>query len=236
MIRVTGPNWKTTRALQAALAEVPETGTFNFGTMHCNKLEQLQRMTEAGVGCVPVCENFNKAFALTHGKHMAAVLGQIGHLEPEGVGDVEIWLGRKLHHTQGKDILLPDNKFWRIRDYWTKFIPSTEEWRIHIFDGKSIARGKKVLADTTQVPNTPINIRNRGRNWLMVHAPNPPRGMRELARRAVAAVGETYGAVDILVGTDRKFYVLEVNCAPAMDEYTLAAYVKAIRKRFANAG
>jgi D-alanine-D-alanine ligase-like ATP-grasp enzyme len=58
--------------------------------------------------------------------------------------------------------------------------------------------------------------------------------MRELARRAVAAVSETYGAVDVLVGTDGKFYVLEVNCAPAMDEYTLASYVRAIRKRFAH--
>lgn len=220
MIQVTGPRWKTTRALQAALAEVPETGTFNFGTMHCNKLEQLQRMTEAGVGCVEVTEDFDTAYE--------SVMPM-----PNGHEPIPIWLGRKLHHTQGKDILLPDNKFWRIRDYWTKFIPSTEEWRIHIFDGKSIARGKKVFADATQAPNTPINIRNRGRNWLIVHAPDPPRGMRDLARRAVEACGETYGAVDILVGVDRKFYALEVNCAPAMDGYTLAAYVKAIRKRFA---
>lgn len=213
MIKVVGPNWSNTRALRAALANVTENGTFQFGISHCNKLEQLQHMAEADVRCVPFTKDFDEVY--------------------ENVTRYrQIWLGRKLNHTQGKDILLPDRKFWRIRDYWTRYIPSVEEWRIHIFDGQSIARGLKLFLHHQPNDPTAVIIRNRARDYLMRHDVDPPDGMRQLAKYAVAAVGESFGAVDILVGQNGLQYVLEVNTAPAMDNYTRSKYVKAIRRRF----
>lgn len=210
MIQVTGPrkgNWGTVTRLREALANVPENGTFQFGVSHCNKLEQLQRMRAAHVRCVPFDDTI-----------------------PD-MAEGEIWLGRRIHHTQGRDILLPDKKFWRTRDYWTKYIPSTAEWRIHVFDGNSIARGMKVFHGDQQEP-TEFVIRSRARDYVMTHNVDPPRGVRQLAKAAVQAIGESFGAVDILIGQDGLQYVLEVNTAPAMDDYTLRAYVKAIRGRF----
>lgn len=224
MIQVTGPrkgNWDTLTRLRAALAEVPESGRFQFGVSHCNKLQQLQRMEAADVRCVPFTTDFELVYEAVFQTH-AEVLAGYGP---------QIWLGRKIHHTQGRDILLPDRKFWRTRDYWTKYIPSTAEWRIHVFDGNSIARGMKVFHGDQQEP-TEFVIRSRARDYVMTHNVDPPRGVRQLAKAAVQAIGETFGAVDILIGQDGFQYVLEVNTAPAMDNYTLRAYVKAIRRRF----
>jgi len=218
MITVAGPNWTVTRNLQERLKNVPENGRFVFGVAKCNKLEQLQKMQENRVRCVP----FTNLLTVAR----------------EWVKDGKVVLGRTLDHTQGKDIVV--NKVKKTtRAYWTEFVPSLEEWRIHIFDGKSIARGKKVFTREQPFMNgghtgtlDGILIRNRANDYRMVHNVEPPRGMREIARQAVAAVGEEFGAVDILMEGAGKFRVLEVNKAPAMDNYTLEAYVRAIRRRF----
>jgi len=210
-IRVAGPDWANTRALQRALRGVPGNGTFVFGVAHCNKLEQLQRMKKAGVQCVPFTEKLETA--------------------RKWVADGKTVLGRFLNHSRGTDITINKVKN-TTRDYWTEYIESKAEWRIHIFDGLSIARGLKVYEKDDE-PDDAVRIRNRGNEYHMVHNVEPPKGIRGVAKSAVAAVGEDFGAVDILVGQRGGFYVLEVNMAPAMDNYTRTQYVKAIGRRFA---
>jgi len=209
-IEIIGPNWQSVRALRVELAEVPENGSLRWATGHGNKLEQLKAMAMNGVETVPFTEDF---------KH---------RWYDEG----EIWLGRKFHHKEGKDILWPDKKFWRVRDYWTKFVPSIEEWRIHVFDGRVIARSKKIQEAEPEGAH-PAEVRSHRNGWRFKHGPEPPNGIRRFAKAMVKACGYLYGACDILVKPDGEFCALEVNTAPAMDNYTRRAYVKAIRRQFA---
>jgi glutathione synthase/RimK-type ligase-like ATP-grasp enzyme len=63
----------------------------------------------------------------------------------------------------------------------------------------------------------------------MAHNVDPPDGLRNLAKRAVAACNYDLGAVDILE-TATGGVVLEVNSRPAVcSPYTLERYAQAFR-------
>lgn len=147
-----------------------------------------------------------------------------------------MWLARKRNHSQGKDIIpvgtrVRGRRRWQDSDYVVKYIPNVvREWRIHILNGHSIARALKVWAGPGSAPTTHPIIRSRRLGWHMAHDTKPPKGLRDVAKAAVAAVGYDLGAVDILELDDRSFVVLEVNSRPAIrDEYTLSAYERALR-------
>lgn len=216
-ITINGPDWPSLRALRAELAHAPEFGSYPYGALKHDSIEQLTLLRDAGVqvpeftASLPEAENW--------------------------LIDEAIVFGRRLRHSQGRDIRIQTLNTSRIeRSQWfSKFIPSTAEWRIHIFEGKSIARAKKYFSGEVtlnnpsgQVPAIPIRSRRLG--WLMSHKDDPPKGMRSIAKNSVAALGYRHGAVDILFTDAGKFVVLEVNLLPAMDNYTRAAYVAAIRK------
>ena len=141
----------------------------------------------------------------------------------------DVW-GRKASHTQGLDVIASPKKVgWAQRDYWVKVWPATEEWRIHICYGMSIARGKKVQVDQPR-KKLPAAMRNRRNGWRLHHTFAPPKGMRTLAKAAVAAVGYDFGAVDILWDTATNTgKVLEVNMCPGLDDYTADAYAAAFK-------
>lgn len=161
------------------------------------------------------------------------------------VDEGRIVLGRSLHHTQGLDIVWPGqsakrNIAWNKRDFWTVYRPSVCEWRIHIVNGHSIARGLKHFApeedDSLALKlGSKVIIRSRRLGWHMRHDTTPPKGLRDLAKQAVTACGYDLGAVDVLQIGDGKatplqYCVLEVNSRPAIrDDYTLDAYEKALR-------
>jgi hypothetical protein len=220
MITVVGPNWKTTRALRAALKEVPEEGIFTFGGRDQDKLRQLTVLRGNRVQTVDYVKE-NPADP------------QYWFGNPPARQD--LWLGRKRRHTRGKDIVRPEHPRWGRSDFWTKYTPSAEEWRVHIFDGKSIARGKKVWVKDGPEPE--VKIRSRSRGYHMVHDVeyDSMAALRKFAKEMVNTLGWSFGACDVLIGQGGEMYALEANSAPAMDDYTLAAYVKAIRKRFSNA-
>lgn len=82
--------------------------------------------------------------------------------------------------------------------YFTKFVPSTEEWRFHIWKGLSISGYVKSETDRNGNGHAPSLSREK---------------LRKISKDAVAALGYDFGAVDILgCGV-----VLEVNTAPALD-------------------
>jgi hypothetical protein len=174
-----------------------------------------------------------------------------------------IIFGRKLHHTQGKDIVVPGHKGncmrtighvkctckaarrtakWLTSDFWVKYIASAAEWRMHILKvpGReqkvvSIARGLKTYSSASKPADNPI-IRSRRLGWTLQHTEMPPKGLRQLAKQAMLACGYDLGAVDILVLPDSTFKVLEVNSRPAVrDEYTIEKYVSALRTNYGSA-
>lgn len=167
-----------------------------------------------------------------------------------------VW-GRLNRHTQGKDIRKFGHKEWAAREFWVKQIPQEAilgEWRLHVFDGLSIARGKKTQVEILARKLAGV-VRSRRNGWRLQHTDEPPVGAKFYAKTAVEGLGYLWGAVDMLQVdltqlngdlvenydklVERKnktkspmeaFVVLEVNQMPGMDDYTAQQYAKAIKK------
>lgn len=227
MITLHGPAWPTIARMQELLRDVPESGTFRIGGRPTGAIEQLTSFRAAGLATPDFTTNRKEAEQWVEAGHIV--------------------FGRKLIHTRGNDICIPkrnrtgaplhQGRWWH-SEWWSKYIPPTEEWRVHVFDDKSIARGKKVHTGESwrKAP-----VQNIGNGWTFDFTHDPPRGLRKTAKAACEALGYPYGAVDILqvdptapVGQKSQqsvFYVLEVNRIPALTcPYTQTAWVEAIRR------
>lgn len=217
-VRIVGPDWPSTRILREATAGIEgeievcwgvregRDGALNGKSRRLNGYEQIQAFEKCGVAAPA---------ALVDKKAVEFYLKD-GH----------VFWGRKFFHTQGRDIVGARHKdFWR-RDYWVEVIPNiVEEWRIHIFLGQCIARGKKVQVEE---PRRKLAVRNRKNGWRMDHTVEPPKGLRSVAKAAVAALGYDFGAVDLAIDKDGKIWCFEVNTACGLDSYTATQYAKAI--------
>lgn len=115
-------------------------------------------------------------------------------------------------------------------DYFTEFVPSEREMRLHIFQGRCIGAQNKRWEGEGEQPGIPI--RNHDRGWVFVplvrSSPNSER--IAVAVAAVEALGLDFGAVDLLVTPGGGSCVLEVNTAPGLSERFLDLYVEAIRE------
>jgi hypothetical protein len=110
---------------------------------------------------------------------------------------------------------------------YTKYIPKKQEFRVHVFGGKTILvseKRKKKGVDSDYV------IRSNHKGWVFCYKDvNEPDGLRVLGVDAVRALGLDFGAVDIIYNEkQKKLYVLEVNSAPGLCTATLEAYSNAI--------
>lgn len=186
------------------------------GLNSCQKVlgvTQLERLSEAGL-------------------HVPAHTRSLATAREWAEAGLPVW-GRINTHTRGRDIVGQRHPRWLRSDYWVVFQPALQEWRIHSFLGKSIARGLKVQAGPA---TRRLLVRSRSNGWRMRHDLDPPKGLRPLAAKAVAALGYDFGAVDILQLTEPdakgrvRGMVLEVNSAPGLSNYTAQAYARAIRQ------
>lgn len=229
MVNIHGPaNWSTVTTLQAATAHIEADFDLAWGVTHptmfggqpkLNAIKQLTAMMEADLR-VPVWTT-NLEIAMEWAK--------------QGLGV----FGRRLHHSQGTDIQLPYKhntrtfrRKWLESEWWVPVLPVIDEWRLHVWDGKIIARAKK---GQVRPPTRVAAVRNVRNGWAMIHTEAPTDEMRSVAKAAVAAVGYDFGAVDLATLPDNELVVFEVNSAPGLQNpYTIGAYVKAI-ERTANA-
>lgn len=155
------------------------------------------------------------------------------------IADGKITIGRSDRHTKGRG-------FWRIeteRDleralrgityrngkrklpatHFMEYIEAPREYRVHIFNGKSLRISEKDFnyptdktLYTTRVPHDREVIKH----------------VRRAAKRAVQAVGLDFGCVDVLAD-DTNCWVLEVNSAPRLEGGSMArVYAEAIKRYY----
>lgn len=134
------------------------------------------------------------------------------------------WLPRLNNHIGGSDLLHPPVN----PAYYSLKEDITEEYRLHMFQGKSIRAGIKVGRDREgQAPHPWIRSFDSG--WIIRYQDfKSTREMRDLAARACTALNLQLGAVDMGRKRDGSLIVLEVNRAPGIEGGTVDSYVKAI--------
>ena len=136
-------------------------------------------------------------------------------------------LSRRLHHSRGQDIRIITTKEELNRnhgDYYTKFIPSVSEYRLHVFKGEPIRLQKKVLVGSS----IPSIIRNVEHGYVLAdhynHNIEAEKKVIEEGLKAVRLFHLDFGAVDILVGEDNTPYILEINTAPRLNKFGRQLY------------
>lgn len=147
------------------------------------------------------------------------------------------FVGRNRHHHGANDLL----RGVRNPDYWVEIVPVVDEFRVHVFRDAETRRhvvirvGLKVPAPGLGAPGTvggphPV-YRSRNAGWRIDYGTGAQtaiaryRGVRDVAKRAVCAVGYDFGAVDVGVDTRTNLpVVFEVNSAPGLAGGTVGAY------------
>ncbi len=168
------------------------------------------------------------ANALVGGGRVEAVAQRQNVVAPAAPQVEGEWLGRRFHHVGGKDLLgLNKNP----AQYFVKKEDIVEEFRLHCFLGKSIRAGTKVHRAEVPANRRHAWIRSWDGGWKMDYGGfKSTKPMRELAAKAVAALGLDFGAVDIGKTRGGKLIVLEVNRAPGIEGNTVVAYKEAIER------
>lgn len=114
---------------------------------------------------------------------------------------------------------------------YVKYIPKVEEYRIHVFDGKSFFVQRK--ARKKDIPGNKVNwkIRNHANGFIFAHKDvDVPDVAKRTAEYAVNALGLDFGAVDIIQTKDNFWYVLEVNTAPGIEGTSVEKYAEQFKK------
>lgn len=116
---------------------------------------------------------------------------------------------------------------------YTKYIPKTQEYRLHVFQGEVFFTQRK--ARKKEIPDEEINwkVRNHANGFIFAHNEGVelPGEARNNAILAVAALGLDFGAVDMIYNKKQdKYYVLEVNTACGLEGETLNKYVEQFKK------
>ena len=118
---------------------------------------------------------------------------------------------------------------------YVKYVKKEREFRIHCCKDRS---GEMQVIDIQQkkkrreIPNDEVNYRTRNYRFGWIFARSDievPEQVLLEAKKAVEALGLTFGATDVLMNTHyNKAYVVEVNTSPALQGQTLESYKNAI--------
>jgi len=115
---------------------------------------------------------------------------------------------------------------------YTKYIPKTEEYRVHVFKDEAFFTQRK--ARKTDIPDEQINWKVRNLTGGFIFASQNvevANECKEAAIKAINILGLDFGAVDIIWNKKQdKYYVLEVNTAPGLGPSTLEKYTEQFNK------
>lgn len=114
---------------------------------------------------------------------------------------------------------------------YTKFVPKTAEFRVHVFQGRVIDYCEKKKVTTDRRPeNFNRYVCSTEVGWVFVrNGIREIQSVKDVAVRALQVLGLDFGAVDVIFYGDVP-YVLEVNTAPGLMGTTLLRYANAFRR------
>lgn len=141
-------------------------------------------------------------------------------------------LARRDRHAGGTDIIVikgPAGLTQIPRDYayLTELIDSDAEFRTWIFREKHLVTYEKVKKRDAERPGFG---RNYAQGYGFDRRDDAPEGVMAIGIAAVRALDLDFGAVDILHGTDGRYYVLEVNTAPRIESPSRTCAQRLVRE------
>lgn len=145
-------------------------------------------------------------------------------------------IGRPDRHSQGRGLWKITNQYEffqavhgthrkQAATHFMEFIDAPREYRVHVFNGKSIRISEKLFGTTGATAHGAYTTGRPRHNVNHVRA---------AAKQAVEAVGLDFGAVDVLADDDH-CWVLEVNAAPGLGGSMPQLYAETFRKYFEGA-
>lgn len=147
-------------------------------------------------------------------------------------------LGRRTHHTQGRDIVLCLQRMDVERaleagcTHFTELVPKAREFRVHVFEGEVLKLSEKVLTHPDQYVPWMWNFET-GFTFRNVR-PIIPAVLERVTAAGIAAVqslGLDFGAADVCLTDDGHVIVFEVNTGPSLAEKSLGVYARKIAER-----
>lgn len=171
--------------------------------------------------------------------HRAGIAAPRWWKEPPTDEAVYPILARQSSHYLGKDIKAcetPAKAAKASASYFTQLIPNNIEYRVWVFRDKCLGVYRvlnKALRLGSDYPMFPPEIGWSYERLYEEEGDTIPETAIRLAKEAIAAMRYDFGAVDILHGTDRRYYVLETNSAPGAEtnrQYALILLARQIKK------
>ena len=148
--------------------------------------------------------------------------------------------GRQKLGSSGRDIVKSTDIQERLEDFqksqfWVKYIPKKEEYRVHFVNGKIIDCQQKLLkkqdmeGNPIDTSNTDFTIRNLANGFIFARSDvKLPECVQKQAEQLINITSLDFGAIDIIYNKKQDMaYILEVNTAPGLVNSTVESYSKA---------
>lgn len=108
-------------------------------------------------------------------------------------------------------------------------IETKGEYRVHVMNGEVIDYAKKRQKRDTEYTEAQLRVRNHDNGWVFARQDlRQLEDVKELAIKAIQALGLDFGSVDIVKDMNNVPYVLEVNTASGITGTTLENYTNKI--------
>jgi len=151
-------------------------------------------------------------------------------------------MARKIKHARGSDIIFLRSKSsmkkrWKRvqkRDFLVQYIPKKIEYRLHVLGDDIIDISEKIHSPKALEENLYIHphVWSKERGWTLQTIENKELEIiKDLAIKAVKSLQYNFGAVDMILGNDEKYYILEVNSAPRLNKVRRRLYAKFFRQK-----
>jgi hypothetical protein len=163
-----------------------------------NNLQQITRLQESGINTVPLVKDLKRA---DWSKIQFPLLARSVAHDGGGKDIMPVFQGEEIEWRQAAGA-----------SYFTQYIPRESEYRLWVFRRRIQACYQKEMTKPEKYIKIGCNYED-GFEHKYIPSNTVPTVLHELAAKSVFSLGLDFGGVDILIGKDKKPYVLEVNTA-----------------------
>ena len=115
------------------------------------------------------------------------------------------------------------------REYLVSYIPTNREYRVHIFNNKSIKVSEKISIDDK--PRKPWLRNHQNGYTFRIPKTKLNDATRAVCKKAVKVLGLTFGAVDVIISDSGEIFVLEINTGPGLIKSGIRKYSNHLAKK-----